>query len=339
MKILTIIGNGFDLGHWLPTSFDAFIKSNLPIFSEKYSIFRSGDGTWNMIESLYGEQLCDILSNRSWHDITEVVEQIINDYGFTEYGEVNYFNYSSSVFKDTYEEIQYRIDLLTEFEKDFHQYLLDKCGAAVLSNIKTFDSIHHILTDSTRIISFNYTKTIEIAYNISNVDHIHGCVDTSIAIGSGTLDEAKESFIDADYPTIDKFGRDKYGLQELAGYYDYDDEGNRYPNVFIEEFFNQVSASAIEQETDVFNLLDVKNKDTMSSRIQVIDTLHKEYYDKVYILGHSLGLADYSVFDAINKDAEVVCFYHTQAERVTMEKTLKSLDLRHILVPNSEIYR
>lgn len=339
MKILTIIGNGFDLGHRLPTSFDEFIQSNLPLFSEKYSIFRSEDGTWNMLESLYGEQLCDILSNRSWHDITEIVDEIINDYGLTEYGEVNYFNYSSNVFEDEYNSIQYRISLLSEFEKDFQQYLCDKCGDNILANLKIFDSILHILTSSARIISFNYTKTIEIAYNIFNVDHIHGRVDTSIAIGSGTLDDAKESLIDVDYPTIDKFSRDKYGLQELSGYYDYDDEGNRYPNVFIEQFFNEVSASAIERETDVFNLLDVKNKNTMSSRIQVIDTLHREHYDKVYIIGHALGLADYSVFDAINKDAEVVCFYHSQDETAAMEKTLKNWGLRHILVSDSEIYR
>lgn len=292
MKILTIIGNGFDLGHLLPTSFDEFIQSNLPLFSEKYSIFRSEDGTWNMLESLYGEELCDILSNRSWHNITEIVDEIISDYGLTEYGEVNYFNYSSNVFEDEYTSIQYRIDLLTEFEKDFQQYLCDKCGDNILANLKIFDNILHILTSSARIISFNYTKTIEIAYNIFNVDHIHGSVDTSIAIGSGTLDNAKESLIDVNYPIIDEFSRDKYGLQELAGYYDYDDKGNRYPNVFIEQFFNEVSASAIERETDVFNLLDVKN--TMSSRIQVIDTLHKEHYDKVYIIGHALGLADYS---------------------------------------------
>ena len=339
MKILTIIGNGFDLGHLLPTSFDEFIQSNLPLFSEKYSIFRSEDGTWNMLESLYGEELCDILSNRSWHDITEIVDEIISDYGLTEYGEVNYFNYSSNVFEDEYTSIQYRIDLLTEFEKDFQQYLCDKCGDNILANLKIFDSILHILTSSARIISFNYTKTIEIAYNIFNVDHIHGSVDTSIAIGSGTLDNAKESLIDVNYPTIDEFSRDKYGLQELAGYYDYDDKGNRYPNVFIEQFFNEVSASAIERETDVFNLLDVKNKNTMSSRIQVIDTLHKEHYDKVYIIGHALGLADYSVFDAINKDAEIVCFYHSQNETAAMEKTLKNLELKHVLVSNKEIYR
>lgn len=339
MNILTIIGNGFDLGHLQPTSFDDFIQSNLPPFSEKYSIFRSEDGTWSMLESLYGEQLCDILSNRSWHDITEIVDEIINGYGLTEYGEVNYFNYSSNVFEDEYNSIQYRIDLLTEFEKDFQQYLCDKCGDSILANLKIFDSILHILTSSARIISFNYTKTIEIAYNIFNVDHIHGRVDTSIAIGSGTLDDAKESLIDVAYPTIDKFSRDKYGLQELAGYYDYDDEGNRYPNVFIEQFFNEVSASATERETDVFNLLDVKNKNTMSSRIQVIDTLHKERYDKVYIIGHALGLVDYSVFDAINKDAEVVCFYHSQGEKAAMEKTLKNWGLRHVLVSNNEIYR
>ena len=141
----------------------------------------------------------------------------------------------------------------------------------------------------------------------------------------------------ARYPTIDKFGRDKYGLQELAGYYDYDDEGNRYPNFFIEQFFNQVASSAKEREDEVFSLLDAKNKDALDSRIRVIDSLRKEHYDQVYIIGHSLGLADYSVLDAINKDAEVVCFYHSETE--DMEKTLKDLGLHYVMKPNTTIYR
>ena len=100
MKILTIIGNGFDLGHSLPTAFDKFIYSNPAIFPSKYAIFKDGDGTWKMVEALYGEQLCEILNKRSWHDITEVVEQIIRNYGLNEYGEVDYFNFSSDAFED-----------------------------------------------------------------------------------------------------------------------------------------------------------------------------------------------------------------------------------------------
>ena len=102
MKILTIIGNGFDLGHRLHTSFDNFIQSKPDLYPEKYATFRGGDGTWKMVEALYGEQLCDILAERSWHDVTEVVAQIIQDYGLTEYGEVDYYNFSSDAFEDEY---------------------------------------------------------------------------------------------------------------------------------------------------------------------------------------------------------------------------------------------
>lgn len=339
MKTLTIIGNGFDLGHCLPTSFNAFIYSKPSIYPEKYATFRGGDGSWNMVESLYGEQLCDILDERSWHDVTEVVAQIVQDYGLTEYGEVDYYDFSSDAFEEEYQAIQFRIELLTEFEKDFQQYLLEKCSDAVLTTIATYNHIHHILSSSDRIINFNYTRTIEIAYGIPEVDHIHGSVETAIAIGSGTLDEAKNTLVDTEYPTIDKFGGDKYALQELAGYYDYDDEGNSYPNVFIERFFNEVASAATTREKEVFNLLDAKNKDTLETRIKVINSLGEEHYDRVYIMGHSLSEADHSVLNAINKDAEAVCFYYSEDGKSSMEATLKKLGLRYVMIPNSELYR
>lgn len=339
MKTLTIIGNGFDLGHHLPTSFDAFIQSEPSLYPEKYDMFRGGNGSWNNVEALYGEQLCDILDARSWHDVTEVVAQILQDYGLTEYGEVDYYNFSSDAFEEEYESIQFRIDLLTQFENDFQKYLREKCSDTVLAAIRTYKNIRNILMTSSRIISFNYTRTIEVAYGVPIVDHIHGNAESSIAIGSGTLDEAKESLVDIEYPTIDKFGRDKYGLQELAGYYDYDDEGNRYPKFFIEQFFNEVASAAMKREKEVFSLLDAKNKDTLESRIRIIGSLGKEHYDRVYIIGHSLSGADYSVFDAINKDAEVVCFFYSDSGKADMEGTLKKLGLKYVMVSNTELYQ
>lgn len=71
-----------------------------------------------------------------------------------------------------------------------------------------------------------------------------------------------------------------------------------------------MAASATKREAEVFSLWDAKNKDALTSRISAIDSLGKEHYDRVYIIGHSLGDADYSVFDAINKDTEVICFYY-----------------------------
>ena len=43
--------------------------------------------------------------------------------------------------------------------------------------------------------------------------------------------------------------------------------------VFIGRFFNEVAASAKERETEVFDLLDAKNKDALASRINTIDSL------------------------------------------------------------------
>ena len=211
-----------------------------PSILKKYATFRGGDGTWTMVESDCGKQLCKILAERSWHDITEVVEQIISDYGLNEYGEVDYFGFSSDAFEDEYQAIQFRVDLLSEFEKDFQQYLRATCGDAVLYKIVTYNNIRRILNASSRIISFNYTSTIETA---------------------------------------------------------------------------------------------------LTSRISIIASLAGEHYDRVYIVGHALGVADYSVFDAINKDAEVICFYYSEDTKVEMETALKSLGFRYVMVQNAEIYR
>lgn len=339
MKVLTIVGNGFDLGHQLPTSFDDFIESNAAEYKKKYLAFRGIDGKWKNVEAAYGERLCEVLGKRSWRDVSDVVDDIINNYGLNEYGEVDYYNYSSDAFVVEFQEIQSLIELLTDFEMDFQAYLKQECSFSTLCKIETFDRIRELLVSSDRIISFNYTSTIEIAYGVTNVDHIHGRLDTSIAIGSGTLDEAKESFIEDNYPTIEHFGKDKYGFQEMLGYYEYDDAGNIYPKAFVERFFNEVSAAERERENEVFDLLDVKNKDALESRKRIIDSLRKEHYNRVYILGHSLGQADHAVLNAINKDAEVICFYHSESTKGSMENELEVLGLRYKMIPNVKIYQ
>lgn len=61
MKTLVIIGNGFDLGHFLPTRISNFIHSN-KYFSKKYEIFKGTD--WNEVESNYKKfyvTLCQVV--------------------------------------------------------------------------------------------------------------------------------------------------------------------------------------------------------------------------------------------------------------------------------------
>ena len=68
MRVLTIIGNGFDLGHGLPTLFDQFIEYNPSVYKSKYGVFQNDCNSWNQIESKYEELLCEIMESRSWQD-------------------------------------------------------------------------------------------------------------------------------------------------------------------------------------------------------------------------------------------------------------------------------
>ena len=308
MKVLTIIGNGFDLGHCLPTKFEDFIKSRV-VFEEKYSIFKKGNNNWNEIEKRYSECLCEVMKQRSWIDSTEIVENIINEYGLNQYGEVDYYNYNSDLFGEEHNNIIALITRLTEFERDFLFYLRKVCSDKEIQRRRNYQKTQNLLDLSTRIINFNYTKTIEILYGIQNVCHIHGSVNDKIAIGSGALEDVKESQVDIEYPTIDKFEPSKYGFQEMMRYYEEDMAGGLVENHFIKRFFDEVVQSLNREEKELFELLDKKNKDSLVLRKTIINELKNTMYDKVYIIGHSLEDSDFSVLDSINKDAEVVCFY------------------------------
>lgn len=83
MKSLVIIGNGFDLGHNLPTSIDNFIKSNSK-FEKKYQKLKGEN--WNELESNFKELLSTIMSDREYVDIEEELDEILDTYGYDEYG-------------------------------------------------------------------------------------------------------------------------------------------------------------------------------------------------------------------------------------------------------------
>ena len=338
MKILTIIGNGFDLGHGLPTRFSDFISSNKDIFEEKYKVFKSGNDNWNEIEKRYGDLLCDIMSERSWVDTTEIVEKIINGYGLNEYGEVDYYNYNSDSFDEEYEHIRSFISLLTEFEADFLLYLKKACSDQEICNCRQRKEIKRILDSSTEIISFNYTRTIEILYGVQNVSHIHGTVNDNIAIGSGALDNAKESVVDIEYPTMDKFEKSKYGLQEMMQYYEEDMDGHLVEKHFIKRFFDEVVAASEKQEEELFDLLDEKSKDSLISRKNTIADLKNKQYDIVYIIGHSLEDADFSVLDAIDKHAEVICFYYDDEDERKKKIHMEQLAWKYKLIPDKVLF-
>ncbi len=310
MEILTIIGNGFDKAHNLPTNFDEFINYDYTVLSEKYDIFKNGRNSWNEIEHTYADLLLEAMNERNYFDVLEEVDQIIQNYGLNEYGEVDYYNYSSDAFNETYEKIISYINLLKKFENDFLEYLRITCNDVMLTEIAPFKKVSAIINKSNKIINFNYTNTVEIVYKKKDVIHIHGSINDNIAIGSGALDDAKTSVVDYEYPTMKHFSKDKHGFAEMMGYYEEDMEGNLVERHFLKRFFDEVSAEISENEDKVFALLDEKSKSSLELRKETIETLRKEHYDVVYIIGHSLGFADFEVLNSINPDAKIICYYH-----------------------------
>lgn len=337
---LIVIGNGFDLGHNMPTRFDNFVVS-MPQFKEKYDVFKDKENSWNDIENKYGELLRDIIRSRSEFDITEEVDNIIQGWGFNQYGEVDYYNYDSEAFSEEYDQISSYIDLLNQFEQDFLNFLKANCNTEKLQLIIPRRKIAEIITTSTKIINFNYTNTVETVYGKKDVVHIHGDIYNNIAIGCGTLEEIKNSMVDNAYPTIDKFGQNKDGFAEMMAYYEEDMDGNRVENHFIKRFFDEVALATKEREKSVLSLVDKKCKSFLPLRKKVITALKEEHYDTVYIIGHSLGIADQEVLQKINKDAKFIYFYHgdlRDKENIGKMQTMEKLQWNYEMASDVDLF-
>ena len=339
MKVLTIIGNGFDLGHGLPTEFDDFAASDPDIYKKKYGIFCSKNNSWRDIEGKYQQLLTGIMAGRDRLDIADEVEEVLESCDLSGSGEADCFRYSSDAWSGERRKISGFIRLLNEFERDFHRYLKTACGDRALAGLRPYESVRDILQKSRTVVSFNYTHTAEYLYGIENVIHIHGDIDSRIVIGSGALESIKKTRIDTEYPDAEQFAPGRDGRTEMKRYYQKNADGELVEKQSVQQFFSEVETAASEKEADLFSLLEEKNKDALLLRRQVIGMLRAETYDQVYIIGHSLGEADHSVFDAVTGDASVTCYYHDRTDRTEKEKALEQLGLKYSLEKDSEIYQ
>nr|WP_297999985.1 AbiH family protein [uncultured Anaerotignum sp.] len=339
MKSLVIIGNGFDLGHHLHTTFKDFIQSNIK-FEEKYKIFKGTN--WNDVESNYKELLTEIMMKREFQDIGDLVSSLINAYGFDKYGMIDYVPGSSDSYASEIGRIKEYVDLLTEFECDFTAYLKHICGKDELNKIAPRKRVANILNSASVIINFNYTNLVEEVYQIKTVKHIHGTIDEkNIAIGTNALDELKESMIDASYPT-EYPCRDKHDLAEKMMYYVEDENGLSYEDEQMKSFFYEIKESVLKKEEELFTLLDKKSKDALSSRNGIKKFLEQEIFDEVVVLGHAIGDADMSVFGKINKSAKIKCYFYEnrkgEESQNKMRYNLKSLKMDFEMIPNENLY-
>ena len=306
-----------------------------------YKDFSSAENQWNDVEGEYKKLLVTCMQERDEIDILDEIYTIISNYGFNQLGEVDYYGHEYEKYEANINQIENYIKKLTEFEKDFLTYLNKECCVDKLKKLMPYKKINKILHSATDIVNFNYTMTIEEIYKVERINHIHGCIKDSIAIGTGSLEEIKNTMIYDTYATLDMFEPTKYGLIDKMMYFEYDMEDNLVEKESVKRFFDEVKHRVKEQEKQLFNLLDAKNKDRLMLRVKTIEHLSKIYYDKVYIIGHSLNMADAQVLKAI-QTKEIICYYYENSERnehQIMKDRIEQLQLNNYqLVSDKEIF-
>lgn len=197
MKELFIIGNGFDIAHGLKTGYDNFVK-----YIEK--------------EYPYIDK-----------EIYEIPSPRVTRHGEVEYDEKDLVSYIFKTISDTlgyewkyFEDALGEIDFMGEYLDDL--YPIDKEGDLDMWKISYMNQeassicedycrfLSKMFTDWIRnvdltvinnkftmikkeniYINFNYTKTLEVIYNIpdENILHIHGVLPNELVFGHGKTEE------------------------------------------------------------------------------------------------------------------------------------------------------
>lgn len=338
MKKLVIVGNGFDKAHGLRTTFDDFIKYSTN-YAEKYSDFKNTSNCWYSVEDRFKELVLEKLSEIGTEiQVDEIVEDIIETHGLDEHGEVSYYDYRSEAFKEEIEVVSKIVLLLVSFEADFLQYLRDLYSDdKIVGRFRPMKALMEIFDSASRVVNFNYTNVIELLYNFHRVEHIHGNINDEIVIGCDTFERLDTTAVHTDYPSSNATGRPKDVLIERQKYYEYDMENNLVEKAAIKRFFDDVVRRTQNNEEELYKWLKMKSKDFLELRKSIIEDLSKETFDEVYIIGHSLGQADWGVLNAI-KAKKTVCFFHSEEDYNRKLRYIEKNGWNITLKPDTEIF-
>lgn len=337
MKKLIITGNGFDKAHGLNTTFDDFIKYSTN-YADKYSVFKNKNNCWYSVEDRFKELVLDKLDEIGTEvDVNEIVEEIIDTYGTDQYGEVGYYDYRSEAFKEEIEVISKIVLLLVSFEADFLFYLRDLYCDSKIFKLRSTQTLKEHFDSASRVINFNYTNVIELLYGFHNVEHIHGNINDEIVIGCDTFERLVTTAVHTEYPSSKATGRPKDVLAERLKYYEYDMENNLIERAAIKRFFVDVVRRTQDNEEELYKWLKMKSKEFLDYRKTIIETLSNEEFHEVHIIGHSLGQADWSVFNAI-KSKKIICYYHDNSDYERKKEYIRNNGWNMFLIPDVKIF-
>ena len=152
MNRLVIVGNGFDLHHRMKTRYTDYRDYLLSI------------GEDNIVTCF--EKCDEIAPEYMWNRLEEVI-------GMLSYEDAYCYltSYGSDEWRDS---VQYEIDKMTEYWPGLKDNLI-----GWIQNIKYTNEdvrLRKLISEATRFLSFNYTNTLEVLYDVpkSKITYIHG---------------------------------------------------------------------------------------------------------------------------------------------------------------------
>lgn len=151
MKLI-IIGNGFDLAHGLPTSFNDF-RDYLAKDQKNYEFI---------------DKINKILSNHS--------KKVNDKYEWNEIEKIFYLEENRIIDNKITGQLEIFELTLQEFEEKIDEYLTEVVKPKI-EQIALIDNIKKEITPDSIVYNFNYTNLYKKYLNISSVINIHGNID------------------------------------------------------------------------------------------------------------------------------------------------------------------
>ena len=290
MQRLIIIGNGFDRAHNLPTAYSHFMNQLTEDHVDFYNTicqYIPEDSLWTSFEEALAE-------------LDDAQLQDDNSCYLLGYGDENWRD-------SAHHDFQYMIGESLSFVSDIPQYF-SKWIRSIDTDVPPIMPAH-IVDKSNLYLSFNYTDTLEMVYNIptKNILYIHGKArrGDKLIVGHHSDDLVQ----DEPEPQFDS-------EEERQIYYDNYDEDVRVTEAkgIIKSYFKSTykdTETIIKSNRGFFNSL---------SQIS-----------EIYIYGHSLSDIDFAYFDEINNSVSPCCkwyiSYHSENDYKNAEKFVKALSI------------
>jgi Bacteriophage abortive infection AbiH len=204
---LFILGNGFDLAHRLPTSYEHFHKYLL----ETYPVARGFSPTYNVSSYCMPDGGIEVDNDEAVAFITQAISEVDGDewqnvesslayLPFEDYLSDLASNFDLDDDKELYRNVYRNEDTSNEFYLvmlKFHKFLVDWVRSIDISNICSNARFEGLIDrENDFFLTFNYTYMLEDIYGADNVCHIHGAQyddDSNILFGHGHVRNDFES--------------------------------------------------------------------------------------------------------------------------------------------------